>query len=119
MKIEEVEKYINDTTEFVKNGQILQKVIKIDLDDLSSGSAGSDDDCSSSDQSSSRDENLGKDDGTLMSCSQMDSEIGNIRVYAESVTDYRSKHIKISSGQQSEANTGIKKPKRGNPASKS
>lgn len=42
MKIEELEKYINDTTEFVKNGQVLQKVIKIDLDDISSGS-GSDD----------------------------------------------------------------------------
>ena len=80
MKIEEVEKYINDTTEFVKNGQILQKVIKIDLDDLSSGSAGSDVDCSSSDRSSSREETQEKDDGTVMSFSQMDSEIAKIKV---------------------------------------
>ena len=54
MKIEELEKYINDTTEFVKNGQVLQKVIKIDLDDISSGS-GSDVDSSSSESSESAD----------------------------------------------------------------
>jgi len=109
MKIEEVEKYINDTTEFVKNGQILQKVIKIDLDDLSSGSGGSDDEGSSSSScSSSGDQVLGQGTSTVLNFSQVDSEIARIKVGPESMTDSRSRHLKLGSMLKSDVSVGTR-----------
>jgi hypothetical protein len=95
-------------------------VIKIDLDDLSSGSGGSDEEgSSSSSSSSSGDEVLGKETGTVLNFSQVDSEIAKIRVGPESVTDSRSKHLKISTTMKSEVSTGARITQKAVQASKS
>lgn len=49
MKLDDFENYVNETTEFIKQGQVQKKTIQIDLDAISSGS--------DSDTSSSVDEN--------------------------------------------------------------
>ena len=62
MKIDEMENYINVTTELVKNSQVKKKTIQIDLDAISSGSG-------SSNSSDSNDEQVGTNN------SQNDTEL--------------------------------------------
>ena len=86
--------HIDDTAEVIQMGSTAQqKVIKIDLDQMSSGPESSDSDDSSSDSSNGPKE--GKEDAESMLFSQHDSEINKIKVNSESTANDDESNMKL------------------------